>query len=104
MTFSTLVTPTRESETWTVGAEAWTSAPEGIVIGSILLFRVSIEFLGTSSALCYHSRPAAYLKSRSAALPRGTGPRGDNDGESRGRSVEGTVLGGDFVSSRGVGA
>src|SRR6478672_42804 len=40
MTFSTLVTPTRESETCTVGAEAWTSAPVGIVMGSILPFRV----------------------------------------------------------------
>src|SRR4051795_5974275 len=39
MTFSTLVTPTRESETWTVGAEAWTSLA-GIVVGSILPFRV----------------------------------------------------------------
>ena len=25
MTFSTFVTPTRESETWTAGADAWTS-------------------------------------------------------------------------------
>jgi hypothetical protein len=41
MTFSTLVTPTRESETWIVGAEAWTSVPVGIVMGSILPFRVS---------------------------------------------------------------
>ena len=41
MTFSTLVTPTRESETWTVGAEAWTSAVVGIVVGSILPFRVA---------------------------------------------------------------
>ena len=40
MTFSTLVTPTRESETRTVGAEAWTSAAAGIVMGSILPFRV----------------------------------------------------------------
>jgi hypothetical protein len=40
MTFSTLVTPTRESETRTVGVEACTSVAAGIVVGSILPFRV----------------------------------------------------------------
>jgi len=54
-----LVTPTRESETWTVGAEAWTSAPAGIVVGSMLPFRVSTRFLGTGGTLCYHSRSSA---------------------------------------------
>jgi hypothetical protein len=55
-----LVTPTRESETWTVGAEAWTSAPAGIVVGSMLPFRVSTRFLGTGGTLCYHSRAAGF--------------------------------------------
>src|SRR5512133_1007040 len=68
MTFSTLVTPTRDSETWTVGAEAWTSAPAGIVMGSILPFRVEdavpryradlvLSLTTWASAACHRGRP-----------------------------------------------
>jgi hypothetical protein len=32
ITFSTLVTPTRESETWTVGRWAWTSGGDNAVV------------------------------------------------------------------------
>jgi len=35
MTFSTPVTPTRDSETWTVGADAWTSGWLVSVVGSM---------------------------------------------------------------------
>jgi hypothetical protein len=35
MTFSTPVTPTRDSETWTVGADAWTSGWVVSVLGSM---------------------------------------------------------------------
>jgi hypothetical protein len=45
------VTPTRDSETCTVGVDAWTSAAVGIVIGSILLFRVATRFLGIGGHL-----------------------------------------------------
>jgi hypothetical protein len=35
ITFSTPVTPTRERETWTVGADAWTSGWVVSVLGSM---------------------------------------------------------------------
>src|SRR3954470_18675060 len=61
MTFSTPVTPTRESETWTVGRDAWTSGWELSVRDGIGEAPQTTDARSRTlprhpESLCYHSR------------------------------------------------
>ena len=50
MTFSTPVTPTRESETWTVGADAWTSGWAVSVVGCM-----AVSMQSTCARFTHHA-------------------------------------------------